>query len=106
MRVGVYVDGFNLYYGARNICGKSTQGWRWLDLKSLVHSIIKKKSTWISPEIVNITFCTARISGATKDEARQEQDVYLRALSHTKSATQITYGNYVSRIATAPLARR
>ncbi|HEY7200404.1 MAG TPA: NYN domain-containing protein, partial [Candidatus Dormibacteraeota bacterium] len=31
MRVGVYVDGFNLYYGARGLCGRGTAGWRWLD---------------------------------------------------------------------------
>ena len=29
MRIGVYVDGFNLYYGARTLCGRGTPGWRW-----------------------------------------------------------------------------
>lgn len=29
MRVGVYVDGFNLYFGARSVCGRGTRGWRW-----------------------------------------------------------------------------
>ncbi|PWV71430.1 hypothetical protein SAMN05421630_115133 [Prauserella marina] len=32
MRVGVYVDAFNVYYGARAQCGRGTPGWRWLDL--------------------------------------------------------------------------
>lgn len=36
MQVGVYIDGYNLYYGARAICGRSTPGWRWLDLRSMV----------------------------------------------------------------------
>jgi hypothetical protein len=31
MRVGVDVDGFNLYYGARALCGRGTPDWRWLD---------------------------------------------------------------------------
>jgi hypothetical protein len=35
MRVGVYVDGFNLYFGARSVCGRGTPGWRWLDLRAL-----------------------------------------------------------------------
>jgi len=26
VRIGVYIDGFNLYYGARNSCGRSTPG--------------------------------------------------------------------------------
>ncbi|MBS9533298.1 NYN domain-containing protein [Mycobacterium sp. M1] len=35
MRVGVYIDGFNLYYGGKFLCGPSTAGWRWLDLRKL-----------------------------------------------------------------------
>ena len=35
MRVGVYVDGFNVYYGGRGLCGRGTAGWRWLDLRAL-----------------------------------------------------------------------
>jgi hypothetical protein len=36
MRVGVYVDGFNLYYGARLVMGgRGIPGWRWLDLRVL-----------------------------------------------------------------------
>ena len=35
MKVGVYVDGYNLYYGGRGICGRGVPGWRWLDLRSL-----------------------------------------------------------------------
>lgn len=31
-RVGVYVDAFNVYYGARAHCDRGTSGWRWLDL--------------------------------------------------------------------------
>lgn len=32
MRVGVYVDGFNLCYGGRGLRGKGQPGWRWLDI--------------------------------------------------------------------------
>jgi hypothetical protein len=35
VRIGVYVDGFNLYYGARGLCGRGTPGWRWLDLRGV-----------------------------------------------------------------------
>lgn len=40
MRVGVYVDAFNLYYGARDWCGKGEPGWRWLDVIGLVEGRI------------------------------------------------------------------
>jgi len=35
MRVGVYIDGYNLYYGARGLSGAGTSGWRWLDVRGL-----------------------------------------------------------------------
>lgn len=106
MRVGVYIDGYNLYYGARGICGRSTPGWRWLDLRAMVEDVIATRSRWSGAVIENITYCTARISGASNAEGQREQDVYLRALTHANSATQISYGTYVARVATAPLARR
>lgn len=51
-----------------------------------------------------MTYCTARVSGASNPVGQQEQDVYLRALERSGSTTQISYGNYVARVATAPLA--
>lgn len=106
MRVGVYIDGYNLYYGARGICGRSTSGWRWLDLRAMAEDVIAARSKWSNVVIENVTYCTARISGASNAEGQREQDVYLRALSHTSSATRISYGTYVARVATAPLARK
>lgn len=106
MRVGVYIDGYNLYYGARNICGRSVPGWRWLDLRAMVSDVIATRSKWKGVVIENVTYCTARISGASNAEGQREQDVYLRALTQTNSATRISYGTYVARVATAPLARR
>lgn len=106
MRVGVYIDGYNLYYGARGICGRSAPGWRWLDLREMVEDLIARRSKWSGAVIENVTYCTARISGASNSEGQREQDVYLRALTQTKSATRISYGTYVARVATAPLARK
>jgi hypothetical protein len=108
MRVGVYVDGYNLYYGARSMCGRGTSGWRWLDLRGLAESLIADQSPWSGVTVETVTYCTARISGTSPAEhvSVHEQDVYLRALARTGSVTRIEYGNYVARVATAPLARR
>jgi hypothetical protein len=58
----------------------------------------------LAPIIATITYCTARVSGASNPIGQREQDVYLRALERSGSVTQISYGNYVARVATAPLA--
>src|SRR6478735_1398262 len=104
MRVGVYIDGYNLHYGGRGLCGRSTSGWRWLDLEALASDLIAARSRWQGAVIETVTYCTARVSGASNPVGQREQDVYLRALKYSASATQISYGNYVARIATAPLA--
>lgn len=104
MNVGIYIDGYNLYYGGRGLCGRSTPGWRWLDLKALASGLIATRSRWNDPTVVTVTYCTARVSGASNPNGQREQDVYLRALDRSGSATRISYGNYVARVATAPLA--
>lgn len=77
MRVGVYIDGFNLYYGGRGLCGRSAPGWRWLDLRSLATDLVTSHSQWPGPLITKITYCTARVSGASNPVGQREQDVYL-----------------------------
>lgn len=104
MKIGVYIDGYNLYYGGRGVCGRSTLGWRWLDLRKLAKGLVTAHSQWEYPEIEVITYCTARVSGASNPAGQQEQDVYLRALERSGSTDLISYGNYVARVATAPLA--
>ncbi|TFF12434.1 NYN domain-containing protein [Cellulosimicrobium funkei] len=104
MRVGVYIDGFNLYYGARGLCGRSTAGWRWLDLRALSGRLVAEQSGWDAPEVSRVVFCTARISGADNAVGQREQDVYLRALEAAGAVDELAMGAYVTRVAMAPLA--
>lgn len=109
MRVGVYIDGFNLYYGARAICGKGTPGWRWLDLRSLSQSLVDTRSGWTSASVDRIVYCTARIKGDPNNPthtAPRDQNVYLRALQQSGAIDELAMGTYVSRVGTAPLARK
>ena len=72
MRTYVYVDGFNLYYGA--IKGSS---WKWLDLVALFEKVLQSYH-----EILAVKYFTARVSGTRSDPSKpQRQDVYLRALT-------------------------
>jgi len=104
MRVGVYVDGFNLYYGARGLCGRGTPGWRWLDLSALAASLVGRRTSWEGAAVTRVVYCTARIDGAANPSGHADQDVYLKALLASGSASHIEYGTYVSRVKTAPLA--
>lgn len=100
MKVGVYIDGFNLYYGARGLCGQGTTGWRWIDLRGLADQL----AAWPEATVTNIVYCTARISGADNPSGAADQDVYLKALLAAKAVDLIEYGSYVSRVKQAPLA--
>lgn len=71
VRAGVYIDGFNLYFGI------SDQGWedcKWLNLQAVAARVI---SPGARLEVVR--YFTARISGP-EDKARR-QSVYLDALT-------------------------
>lgn len=106
MRIGVYIDGYNLYYGGRTLCGRGQAGWRWLDLRLLSEHLIKSYSPWSAPWSAHIVYCTARISGADNPSGAQDQDVYLRALRQHRSVDVVEYGIYKNRIASSPLATK
>lgn len=104
MRVGVYVDGFNLYYGARTLCGRGTPGWRWLDIRALAGALVRERRDWDGARIAKVIYCTALIDGAENPSGHADQDVYLKALLATGSVDHIEHGYYVSRVKRAPLA--
>jgi uncharacterized LabA/DUF88 family protein len=104
MRVGVYIDGFNLYYGARGICGRGKPGWRWLDIRSLATTLVARRHSWAGAHIDRIVYCTARIDATTDPTDHAHQDLYLKALAGTRSIDHIEYGFYVSRVRHSPLA--
>lgn len=104
MRVGVYIDAYNLYYGGRSSCGRSTAGWRWLDVRALVESTIRTQGAWSGAAIDRVVYCTARVDARTNPSAQADQDVYLKALAAHGSVDRIEYGNYVARTKTGLLA--
>lgn len=106
MRVGVYIDGYNLYYGARAACGRGVAGWRWLDIRALVESVVGAQLRWAGAAITRIVYCTARIDAKTNPAGHADQDIYLKALIASKSVDLVEYGTYVSRVKYAPLATR
>jgi hypothetical protein len=104
MRVGVYVDGYNLYYGGRAQCGRGAPGWRWLDVGGLARSLVSAQKGWSGAQVTRVVYCTARVDGATNPSAHADQDIYLKALAATSSVDWIEYGTYVARTKTSLLA--
>jgi len=96
VRIGVYVDGFNLYYGARGLCGRGTPGWRWLDLRALAADLVSRRTNWHSAYVERVVYCTARIDSVSNPSGQADQDVYLKALVAAGSVDHIEYGTYVA----------
>ena len=96
MRTFVYVDGFNLYYGAL----KGTP-WKWLDLPALFAKVLQPHH-----DILTVKYFTARVSGTPADPSKpQRQDVYLRALRRYRPEVEMYFGHFLSHKVRAPLAQ-
>jgi len=81
----VYVDGFNLYYGAV----KETP-YRWLNIRRLCELLLP------SHTIHKIKYFTARVSARRDDPDKPtRQQIYLRALK-TLPDVEIIYGSFLS----------
>lgn len=116
MRVGVYIDGYNLYYGGRRLCG-ATEGWKWLSPRALVERVLERQlqfaaeqgwdeitRAWAGARVDRVVYCTARIDSVQNPSAYRDQDIYLKALVQARAVDHIEYGHYVSRVKVAPLA--
>ena len=108
MRVGVYIDGLNLYYGGRSMMGHGQPGWRWLDLRKLSQRLLDGRPAWLArgATLQRIVYCTAFIAGSYNAEGRRKQDRYIAALRQQGSFDVFEKGRFVSRLKTAPLATK
>ena len=96
MRTFIYVDGFNLYYGAL----KGTP-WKWLDPVALLERVLQPNH-----RILTVKYFTARVSGTSADPSKpQRQNVYLRAMQHYRPEIKVYFGHFLSHKVRAPLAQ-
>lgn len=93
VRTIVYVDGFNLYYGA-------VRGTPYLDLAALCRKLLRPED-----EITAIKYFTAIVSARADDpDAPVRQQMYIRALATIPFLT-VHYGHFLSNVVRMPLAR-
>ncbi|MBN8542863.1 MAG: NYN domain-containing protein [Alphaproteobacteria bacterium] len=83
-RTYIYVDGFNLYYGAL----KDTDH-KWLDLKSLFEKLLAPGN-----EIIKIKYYSARVSDKIKKGASARQHAYINAIK-TIPEVEVIWGNFL-----------
>lgn len=92
MKTYVYVDGFNLYYGAL----RHTR-FKWLDLEKLCKLVLKNTA------IEKIKYFTARVIPRPSDpDQAVRQEIYLRALG-TNSKIEIYFGHFLSHAVRMPV---
>ena len=94
MKTYVYVDGFNLYYGA--VRGTP---YKWLDVNRMCELLLPRD------EIVRIRYFTALVKPRADDPQQgQRQQAFLRAL-RTRPNLSIHYGTFLSNPVRMPLAQ-
>src|SRR5262249_31530512 len=94
MRTVVYVDGFNLYYGALR-----RTPFKWLDLYALFQEHVLEPGT----RIEQVRYYTAPVRGSDSDDCAspQRQQCYLRALkAHRGDRIEIVLG-FISKTTTS-----
>lgn len=92
MRTWVYVDGFNLYYGAL----KGTP-FKWLNPVELARRVLPAVN-----KVERVKYFTARMSGAVDPDAPRRQHLYLLALD-TLPEVEIIYGHFLSKTIWRPI---
>lgn len=96
MRTAVYIDGFNLYYGAI----KNTPH-KWLDLKALFCRVLKPHH-----QVVAIKYYTAKVQARPDDlDAPFRQSIYLQALKAHIPELHISYGHFLQSTVSMRLER-
>jgi hypothetical protein len=86
MRLGVYVEDFNLYYQARGLCGRGAPDWRWLDIRALAQRVVSRLPHWHGARIARVAYCTAVIDACALGRPAAPQQPAVGAAAATLGA--------------------
>lgn len=93
IRASVYIDGFNLYYGALK-----NSPYKWLDVSKFAQNFLPPDYS-----IFKIKYFTARASGINDPDLPRRQQIYFSALK-TIPELEIYEGNFLPKTKWRPLA--
>lgn len=92
VKTNIYVDGFNLYYGAVR-----KTPFKWLDIRKMCELAFPRN------DIHEIHYCTAIVKDAPWDPHQSvRQLTFIRALETT--GVEVHYGSFLSNVVSMPLA--
>jgi hypothetical protein len=98
VRIGLYIDAFNLYYGGRSHFGPRRSGWRWLNRRALgLELVAAQQERWPDAGLEKVVYCTARTG-------EDDQDAYLKALRAASAYDWVEWGRYMEKLIYRPLA--
>jgi hypothetical protein len=104
VRVGVYVDGFNLYRGGLELAGKHP-GWKWLDVRGLATTLAADEWPTEAATIERVVYCTAPVKPTRMDPGLPiRQQTFINALLASGSVDWVEYGIFLDKVKTRPLA--
>lgn len=95
MRTTIYIDGFNLYYGAV----KGT-AYKWLDFKAAFTMLLQPHH-----RITTINYYTAQVSGKRDPQQPVRQQTFWRALQASTPELHLYKGSFLTHAVTWPLAQ-
>lgn len=94
MRASVYIDGFNLYYGA-----VADTAYRWLNVVELCRRLLPRD------DVTRVRYFTALVSDTRSDPSKSvRQQTFMRALE-TLPEIEVTYGSFLANVRRMPLAK-
>jgi uncharacterized LabA/DUF88 family protein len=99
VRINVYIDGFNLYHGLKELAATepAVVSWKWLDVRKLSERIVPRDS------VQSVRYFTARVSADGNDPGIQlRQQTYIRALETLQGLT-VHYGQFMVQKKRMPL---
>jgi hypothetical protein len=104
MRVGVYVDGFNLYKRAQALAGDAA-GWKWLDIRALAATLAADEWPPEPHEITRVVYCTTTVKPTVANpDGPLRQETFINALRASGSVDWVEFGLFVDKVKTRPLA--
>ncbi len=107
MRIGLYVDAFNVYYGAKTQCkGSGADGWKWLDLPAVVEAKWPNHWRQFAPVLHRFVYCTADRNREGDPSSLQDQHAYIAGLGAKYQTMLVEHGYYVSRMKSGVLIDR
>ena len=95
----VYIDGFNLYYGAL-LTRKDSFSRKWLNLESFVDKLLKPRSY----NVVKIKYFTAKVLLNYDPQKVQRQQYYWRALDTLPKVERIN-GKFLMKNVNVPIVK-